>query len=230
MSISKQNNKQQQAGFLYLVFAALFIASLITCNLIANKFVTVDLGFHVFTVSAGVLPYPLTFLITDILSEIYGRKRTNQVVFAGFFSSILVLGILYLGHNFEAIESSPVSQQEYATVFQNSWKIISASMVAYLAAQFLDIRLFHFWKGLTKGKHLWIRNNFSTIVSQLVDTTLVVGIIFIGVAELSFIGELIADGWLFKIVFAAADTFLIYPVIFFFRKYFNLEQGEELDF
>ena len=221
---------KQHAGFVYLVFAALFIASLITCNLIANKFVSVNLGFHTFVVSAGVLPYPITFLITDILSEIYGRRRTNQVVIAGFFSTILVLGILYLGHNFAAIDSSPVSQEEYATVFQNSWKIIMASMTAYLVAQFLDIRLFHFWKKVTRGKHLWIRNNFSTVASQLVDTTLVVGIIFIGIAEVSFIGNLIKDGWLFKILFAAADTILIYPIVFGFRKYFNLKEGEELDF
>lgn len=225
-----KNKKQQQAGFIYLVFAALFIASLITCNLIANKFVTVDMGFHVFTVSAGVLPYPLTFLITDILSEIYGQRRTNQVVAAGFFSSVLVLGILYIGNAFPAIADSPVSQHEYATVFQNSWKIILASMAAYLAAQFLDIRIFHFWKKTTKGKHLWLRNNFSTIVSQLIDTTLVVTIIFIGVAEFAFIKDLIIDGWFFKVLFAAADTILIYPIVFAFRKTFNLKPGEELDF
>ncbi|WP_417599786.1 queuosine precursor transporter [Owenweeksia hongkongensis] len=227
---SLQNKKQQQAGFIYLVLAALFIASLVTCNLIANKFVKVDMGFHVFQVSAGVLPYPITFLITDILSEIYGRQRTNQVVLAGFFSTLLVLGILYVGHNFPAIESSPVSEQDYSSVFQNSWKIIMASMVAYLAAQFLDIRIFHFWKRVTKGKHLWLRNNFSTVISQLVDTTLVVSIIFIGVAEVSFITGLIADGWLFKILFALADTALIYPIVIGFRKYFELEPGEELDF
>lgn len=225
-----QNKKQQQAGFTYLVLAALFIASLVTCNLIANKFVEVDMGFHVFSVSAGILPYPLTFLITDILSEIYGRKRTNQVVLAGFFSTILVLGILYVGHSFPAIKSSPVTEEDYASVFQNSWKIIMASMAAYLAAQFLDIRIFHFWKKLTKGKHLWLRNNFSTIISQLVDTTLVVSIIFIGTAEVSFITGLIVDGWLFKILFALADTAIIYPIIFGFRKYFKLKPHEELDF
>jgi len=76
---------------LYLFLAGIFIASLVTCNLIANKFVTIDLGFKVFIVSAGILPYPLTFLVTDILSEIYGKKRTNMVVFSGFFASLFVL-------------------------------------------------------------------------------------------------------------------------------------------
>ena len=75
---------------LYIILSGIFIASLVTCNLIANKFVSIDLGFKTFIVSAGILPYPITFLITDILSEIYGRKMTNRVVLSGFFASIIV--------------------------------------------------------------------------------------------------------------------------------------------
>lgn len=210
------------------MLAALFIASLVTCNLIANKFVLVDLGFTTFKVSAGVLPYPLTFLITDILSEVYGRKRTNAVVASGFLATLLVLLILFLGHSFPALDNSPVTEEEYSSVFRNSWRVISASMVAYLAAQFLDVRLFHFWKKLTNGKKLWLRNNFSTVFSQLVDTILVTTVIFIGVEDFQFISALVWDGWLFKILFAAADTLVIYIVIYFFRKSFRLKPGEEI--
>lgn len=212
------------------MLAALFIASLVTCNLIANKFVEVDMGFATFNISAGVLPYPLTFLITDILSEIYGRKRTNAVVASGFFATLLVLLILYLGHSFPALANSPVTEEEYASVFRNSWRVMSASMLAYLGAQFLDVRLFHFWKRLTRGKKLWLRNNFSTMLSQLVDTILVTTVIFIGIEDVQFIGSLIWDGWLFKVLFAAADTVVIYIVIYFFRKHFNLKPGEEIEF
>ncbi len=219
-----------QAAFLFLILAGLFITSLVTCNLIANKFVAVDLGFKTFQVSAGILPYPLTFLITDILSEVYGRQKTNAVVITGFFSSLLVLFILYLGHMFPALENSPVSQGEYASVFRNSWRVISASMLAYLAAQFIDVRIFHFWKRKTKGKHLWFRNNFSTIFSQLIDTILVTTVIFIGVASTDFITGLILDGWLFKVLFAAADTLIIYPVVYAIRKYFKLKSAEEIAF
>ena len=81
----------------YVILSAIFIASLITCNLIANKFVTVDLGFKVFIVSAGILPYPLTFLVTDLISELYGQKKANLVVFSGFIASIFVLFFLWLG-------------------------------------------------------------------------------------------------------------------------------------
>ena len=211
-----------------MLLAALFVTALVTCNLIANKFISVDLGFKTFVISAGVLPYPATFLITDILSEIYGRRRTNEVVFAGFAASVFVLFILWLGHQFPAIENSPVNDDQYGTVFQNSWRVISASMIAYLAAQLIDIRIFHFWKGVTKGKHLWLRNNFSTIFSQLVDTTLVVSVIFIGLTPVANIGQMILDGWLFKIICAVVDTIFIYAAVGWFRKRFALAHGEEL--
>ena len=177
MDLAKSNFKDQ----LYLVLAGVFIASLVTCNLIANKFVSVDLGFKVFIVSAGILPYPLTFLVTDLISELYGQKKANLVVFSGFVASVFVLIFLWLGSQFSAISGSVVDDITYNSVFQNAWRLIAASMVAYLFAQFVDVRIFHFWKRLPKGKHLWLRNNGSTVASQLIDTTLVVCILFVGV-------------------------------------------------
>ena len=197
----------------YIFLSAIFIASLVTCNLIANKFVWVDLGFKVFIVSAGILPYPLTFLVTDLISELYGQKKANLVVFSGFVASMFVLLFLWLGGQFNAIPSSIVNDDIYNSVFQNAWRIIAASMIAYLFAQFIDVRIFHFWKRLTNGKHLWLRNNGSTIASQLVDTTLVIMILFVGVWESDQIISAIIDGWLFKMLMAAIDTPIIYGII-----------------
>ena len=197
----------------YIFLSAIFIASLVTCNLIANKFVTVDLGFKVFIVSAGILPYPLTFLVTDLISELYGQKKANLVVFSGFVASMFVLLFLWLGGQFNAIPSSIVNDDIYNSVFQNAWRIIAASMIAYLFAQFIDVRIFHFWKRLTNGKHLWLRNNGSTIASQSVDTTLVIMILFVGVWESDQIISAIIDGWLFKMLMAAIDTPIIYGII-----------------
>jgi len=219
---------RQSALTLYVTLAGLFIASLVTCNLVANKFVSVDLGFTEFILSAGVLAYPITFLITDLLSELYGREQTNKVVVSGFGALLLVLIILKLGGAFNAIDSSPVNDAAYATVFANSWRVIVASMVAYLVAQLIDVRLFHFWKRLTKGKHLWLRNNASTILSQLVDTTLVVGVLFIGVEPINKILLFILHGWLFKMLCALADTPLLYLTVWAGRKKFNLAQNQEL--
>ncbi len=226
-------NKQlrKKADILYLALAGLFIASLVVCNLIANKFITVDLGFlgfsEPFIISAGVLPYPITFLITDLLSEFYGRKKTSRVVWVGFLSSFFVLGVLWLGNQFAAIPESPVADGDYDKMFGNSWRVIFASMTAYLMAQLVDVRLFHFWKGLTKGKYLWLRNNASTIMSQLVDTFLVVLVLFVGKLSFGQMGDMILDGWLFKALCALIDTPIIYLLAWGIRKQFRLQWGEE---
>ena len=210
----QQNNFKDQ---LYLVLSGIFIASLVTCNLIANKFVTVDLGFKVFIVSAGILPYPLTFLVTDLISELYGQRKANLVVFSGFIASLFVLLFLWLGGQFNSIPNSLVSDEIYNSVFQNAWRLIAGSMIAYLFAQFVDVRIFHFWKKLTDGKHLWLRNNGSTIVSQLVDTTLVICILFLGVWKTDQILSAIIDGWIFKMLMALLDTPIIYGIIYLLK-------------
>lgn len=231
-TIVLEGKKLALARRIYLFLASLFIAALITCNIIANKFIAVDIWlfgyWKTFVISVGILPYPLTFLITDILSEIYGRKRTNEVVIAGFGVSLFVLFILWLGHIFPAMSNSPVSDDAYNVVFQNSWRVIMASMAAYLSAQILDVRLFHFWKKVTKGKRLWVRNNFSTMASQLVDTFLVVTIIFIGQESFQTIGGYVLDGWLFKILCALVDTIFIYLIVWVFKRVFGIQQGQEI--
>ena len=211
----------------YLVLAGIFIASLVTCNLIANKFVTVDLGFKVFIVSAGILPYPLTFLVTDLISELYGQKKANLVVFSGFIASLFVLLFLWLGGQFNSIPSSIVDDFTYNSVFRNAWRLIAASMVAYLIAQFIDVRIFHFWKKLTNGKHLWLRNNGSTIASQLVDTSLVICILFVGVWKPDQIISAIFDGWMFKMLMAFIDTPIIYGILYLLKGKIDIATYEE---
>ncbi|MEE3302974.1 MAG: queuosine precursor transporter, partial [Candidatus Neomarinimicrobiota bacterium] len=174
-------------------------------------------GFKVFIVSAGILPYPITFLVTDLISELYGQQKANRVVASGFIASIFVLLFLWLGGQFNAIDKSDVTDIMYDEVFGNSWRIIAGSMVAYLSAQFIDVRIFHFWKKLTNGKHLWLRNNGSTIASQLIDTTLVVFILFYGKEELGWIYIAIINGWLFKMLMALIDTPIIYGVIYLLK-------------
>tara|TARA_B100000470_G_scaffold69507_1_gene53087 strand:+ start:5983 stop:6684 length:702 start_codon:yes stop_codon:yes gene_type:complete len=223
--IMDQDNKFKEQ--FYLVLAGIFIASLVTCNLIANKFVTVDFGFKVFIVSAGILPYPLTFLVTDLISELYGQKKANLIVFSGFVASLFVLLFLWIGGQFNSIPSSIVDDVTYNSVFQNAWRLIAASMVAYLFAQFIDVRIFHFWKRLTNGKHLWIRNNGSTIVSQLVDTILVICILFFGVWESDQILSAIIDGWLFKMLMAFLDTPIIYGILYLLKDKIDIAHIEE---
>ncbi|MFC2175621.1 queuosine precursor transporter [Bacteroidota bacterium] len=224
--------KQRHADLVYLILAGVFIASLVTCNLIFQKFFTWNpFGLYNFEISVGILPYPITFLVTDLISEVYGRKKANLVVLAGLVSSIFVLGVVSLADAAEATTWSPVSNDEFRNVFGLTRVSVGASMAAYLVAQFVDIRLFHFWKRLTKGKHLWIRNNFSTMTSQLLDTAIILLLLcFAGAIEWSFFWSLLFAGFLFKALVAAVDTPFLYLFTWLFRRYFGLQQAEELQY
>ena len=223
------------AEITYLILAALFIASLVTSNLIFQKFFywhPIDLevfGSKLFEVSVGLLPYPITFLITDILSEIYGRKKANLVVIAGIFASFFSLAIIYVSKEAPATSWSPVNDTTFTKVFGATPLAVLASMMAYLTAQFIDIRIYHFWKKLTRGNHLWLRNNFSTFSSQIVDTlTVLLLLCSFGIISWdNFLGLLIS-GVLFKILIAALDTPILYLIIYGFRTYFGLKKGEEI--
>lgn len=227
--------QKSTAQLIYLILAALFIASLVTSNLIFQKFFywyPFDISiFNVklFEVSVGLLPYPITFLITDILSEIYGKKKANQVVIAGIFASFFSLLIIYVSKNVPATSWSQVDDKTFLNVFGAAPLAVFASMMAYLFAQFIDIRVYHFWKNLTKGKHLWIRNNFSTFTSQFIDTFTVLVLLcsFDIIAWDKFLG-LLLGGVLFKIMIAALDTPILYAIVYIFRKKFNLKVGEEI--
>lgn len=221
---------KNQAQLIYLILAALFIASLVTSNLIFQKFFYWEpFNLYRFEISVGILPYPITFLITDILSEIYGKKKANQVVVAGIFASFFSMLIILIADYAPAIDKSPINNETFNTVFGLSPLAVLASMLAYLFAQFVDIRIFHFWKDLTKGKHLWLRNNFSTFLSQFIDTFTVLFLLCsFKVLPWNIFGSLLLSGFLFKVIIAALDTPILYIVVYWFRKKFNLKIGEEL--
>jgi uncharacterized integral membrane protein (TIGR00697 family) len=216
---------------IYFILAALFITSLVVSNLIFQKFFSWDFfGIYTFKISVGILPYPITFLITDIVSEIYGKKRANQVVTTGIFASVFSLLIIWVAASVPALTDSPINDKLFLKVFGNSAIAVFASMMAYLLAQYIDIQIFHFWKRLTKGKHLWLRNNFSTFLSQFVDTFSVLFLLCsFEILPWDIFTELLISGFLFKVLIAALDTPLLYAAVFAMRKYFNLTPTKELE-
>ena len=221
---------QLSAQRIYLILGALFIASLVVSNLIFQKFFYWDFfGIYTFEISVGILPYPVTFLITDIISEVYGKRKANQIVTAGIFASFFSLLIVFLAEAVPATEWSPINDELFETVFGATTIAVFASMIAYLLAQYIDIQLFHFWKKLTKGKHLWLRNNFSTFLSQFVDTFSVLFLLCsFNKIEWDLFGGLLLSGFLFKVIVAAIDTPFLYLGVYALRKRFDLKQGEEL--
>lgn len=222
--------KKQLADTVYLILAALFIASLVASNLIFQKFFYWEpFGWYRFEISVGILPYPITFLITDILSEIYGKKKANQVVIAGIFASLFSMIIIIIADFAPAIDSSPVNDEVFHQVFGVSPLAVFASMIAYLFAQFIDIRIFHFWKKQTNGKHLWLRNNFSTFASQFMDTFTVLFLLCsFHILPWTIFTSLLISGFLFKVLIAALDTPVLYGIVFLFRRRFHLEVGQEI--
>ena len=205
---------------LFLFLSAIFLTALVLGNIIGTtKFVR----FYFFTVPAGVLAYPFTFLATDLICELYGKKRAQFLVIVGFTMNFFMLGLMTLGHFLS--DANGVS--EGTSVFESVYKFmignVIASMIAYLIAQTVDVNLFHFWKNLTKGKHLWLRNIFSTTGSQLVDTISILLILFYSsnlgenVNQLSDLIPLIYSSYLFKFFFALFDTPLFYIGVWFFK-------------
>ena len=224
-------SKKLSAYKIYLVLATLFITSLVVSNLIFQKFFSWDFfGIYTFEISVGILPYPITFLVTDLISEIYGKKKANQVVTAGIFASFFSLLIIYVSDVVPATAWSPVDDSMFTKVFGFSVIAVFSSMIAYLLAQFVDIRIYHYWKRLTKGRHLWLRNNFSTVTSQFLDTFSVLFLLCsFGVIEWSLFSILLLNGFLFKVLVALLDTPILYVTVHYFRTKFNLKVGEEIN-
>lgn len=240
------NRKYKQALHLYLTLGAIFIASLVGCNLIFQKFFyweplmflssyfsetsTVQyLLQYRFEISVGIIAYPVTFLVTDMISEIFGKKKANQIVVAGLISATFIYLMITVAIWAPATDWSPVNEETFEKVFGLTGPAVFASMVAYLMAQFIDIRIYHFWKKLTKGRKLWLRNNFSTIPSQLIDTAVVLVLLCLfGKISWERYPGLLINGFLFKVLFALIDTPLLYLVVIIARNYFNLKPGEEM--
>ena len=231
---------------IYLLLGGIFIASLISSNLIFQKFffwtpfaflASPDSGNwlswlseYTFELSVGILPYPITFLVTDIISEIYGREKANRVVMVGFISSIFIMGVVMVGDMVSATQWSPVDDSVFHRVFGLFGPAVFASMTAYITAQFIDIRIFHFWKRKTNNRHLWLRNNGSTIFSQLIDTLSVLFLLCsFGVIDWVRFYPLLLNGFLFKVLVALIDTPFFYLFSHLLRKFFGLKLGEELE-
>ncbi len=247
----------------FLVLAGLFLGSLTMLNILGvTRFIklagvtmaegTADEWELVFAVAVGVLPYPVTFLCTDLICEFYGRARANWVVVVGLLLNGWVVLVLWIGGMMPGWEGVDAATGEMARdaagrlpVFYEVRRLtmaaVGASMVAYLAAQFCDVYLFHFWKKLTQGKHLWLRNNASTMVSQLVDTVAVILITYVSFNVLDpdsgqglplkadqsvwfqLVVSFILAGYAFKFVVALLDTIPFYLAVRFLRSYLEFD-------
>lgn len=237
----------------FLALSGVFLGTLAMLNILGiSRFV--NMSFELFgmniplVVAVGVLPYPVTFLCTDLISELYGRKRANDVVWVGLLLNVWVIFLLWLGGvlpGFETIDAVTGEvardladrQPVFFEIRTLAFGAVAASMIAYMVAQFCDVQLFHFWKRVTKGKHLWLRNNASTMASQMVDTTAVILITHFYANALPIDPEqelwpqlttFILSGYVFKLIVAALDTGPLYLLVGRLRPYLGLGEHEEV--
>jgi len=185
---------------------ALVAALVIMANIFANKIVV----FGPFTVPAGVIVFSMTFFITDLLSEKFGKKYAYKAVWAGFFANLIFIISLYIVISWQPAPYATEISEMFAKVLALTPRIAIAGFIAYIISQNHDVWAFHFWKRLTKGKHLWLRNNASTISSQLIDSVIFTTIAFYGVFP---IWPLILGTWVVKIIIALIDTPFMYAAI-----------------
>ena len=236
----------------YLVLAGLFLGSMTMLNILGtSRFV--DLSFEIagvripMALAIGVLPYPVTFLCTDFISELYGQRRANFLVWVGLMLNAWVVLFLWMGGALPptpAIDAAtglpPTDAYDFAfyRIRYLTMGAVVGSMIAYLAAQLCDVSLFHFWKRLTNGRHLWLRNNGSTLVSQFVDTFCVITITHFyakgipldpNAAVWPQLWVFIASGYVFKLAIALSDTLPFYVGVHYLSRFLEIDPNSEHD-
>jgi uncharacterized PurR-regulated membrane protein YhhQ (DUF165 family) len=248
--ISEEVRERRERVF--LVLAGFFLCAMTMLNIIG---ITRFIQLGPMALAVGVLPYPLTFLCTDLISELYGRARANFMVTVGLILNFFILGTMWLASAMPSVgpESQPPWQliqlaedvalpngtsvtdsvELFTLLFATTSGAVMASMTAYIAAQYCDVYIFHFLKRLTKGKHLWLRNNGSTIISQGVDSFMVILVTFgaqflAGAMTAGAMLVLMGSNYLFKLCVALADTLPFYLGVHYLSKYLELSEEELL--
>jgi len=205
----------------FIIILSIFVGSITIASVLANKIISV-FGFFV---PAGVLAYSITFICTDVISEIWGKKRANQTILGSFIALLFVLILVRVSLLWP---KAPFWDQESAfqTILGSTSRIIIASFIAYLVSQFHDVWAFHLLKKITKDRHLWLRNNLSTAVSQFIDSFIFITIAFYGIMP---IWQLIIGQWVIKLAIAVLDTPVIYFVVWYIRERLNVTVEQSIE-
>lgn len=205
---------------IYAGLCILFSVLIVTGNLTYQKFVALPLlPFHTFELSVGAIIYPLTFLITDLIAEFYGKERARFCVQFAISMNVLVAIIIAGMDMLQATEWSKIDNHTFHKVFGLYSVAFIGSIIACYLSQAVDITLYLWIRKITKGNWLWIRNNGSTAVSLLIDTFVVISFMTLfGVLPLEQMGSLILNSYSFKLFFTICSTPLFYMCVGIMRK------------
>lgn len=193
---------------IYFFLGCIFCIVVIVGNIIFQKFIHISIPSILnLEISVGVLLYPITFLISDLLTEFYGKKRAKYVTLVTIVISFLVMCLLYISVNLKAVDWSHINDEQFKKVFSVYNTGTLASIIAIYIGQIIDITVFAWLKAKTNSQHLWLRNNVSTIIAQFFDTLAVLIILcFFNILPLSQLPNVFISSFIFKIIAAIIDT------------------------
>lgn len=223
---------------LFVVCTAIFVTALVVAEATASKlFTVIELPFSIsifgeqfnsVVMTAGVIAFPITFIITDLLNEYYGKPGIRFVTYIGMAMIIFEFGLLQAAMNVPTSPISPVPSEAFNTVFGASGRIIIGSLIAYVIGQLADISLFHWLRGLTKGKHLWLRATGSTFGSQFLDTFIVLFVAFYGPMTIQTIIAVALFNYAYKFIVAIVITPVIYGAHHLIDRYLGDDVAQEM--
>jgi queuosine precursor transporter len=198
-----------------LVALAIYLTALFAANTLGLKLMPFLFGSHL---SVGVFTFPIVFLMTDVIGELYGKKMAKLFVLAGFVSTVLFIGFTFLSLAMPWSPDGLWAKEGYNTIFGLSARIAIASVAAFVIAEYQDVWSFFFFKGMFGEKLFWLRSLLSNLWSQLLDTTIFMLIAFLGVYSTSTLISIIITWWLFKVAMGFLYTPLSYLAIHLLRE------------
>ncbi len=214
---------------LFTLLASTFLTALIIAETTGGKLIQLTISQSlVFTMTMGVIPFPVTFIVTDIINEYYGRHGIRFITLVGMIMVLFALVILQIDMTIPAAAISPVQDEAFHAVFGISTRIINGSLIAYMIGQLVDIHVFHFLRGKTGGRMLWLRATGSTVVSQLIDSFVVLFIAFLGQLTIAQILSVGLTNYIYKFLIAVAITPLLYLVHVLVDRYLGKELAEKM--
>ncbi len=212
---------------LYAVLFGIFLTGLILAEITGSKLIQFPVSETlVFTMTMGVIPFPLTFIVTDLINEYFGKPGIRFVTIVGMIMIALAYVILTVDMAIPGAPISPVNDEQFRAVFGQSNRIILGSLIAYLIGQMIDIHVFHWIRQKTHTRLLWLRATGSTFVSQFVDSFVVLLIAFYGKIPTETIMNIGVTNYVYKFILAIAITPLIYLAHYAIDRYLGNREAE----
>ena len=217
---------QTRRDVVYLALAGFFVTNAILGELTGGKL----FALGPFTLSIGVIPWPVVFIATDLINEYFGRDGVRRLTFMTIALIVYAFVVLFAAMQVPAASFSPVTDGQFQAVFGQSLWIIAGSVTAFAASQLVDVTIFWLVRHKTGGRYLWLRATGSTVISQLIDSFVIIGIAFWlpGKVKTSEFLTVAASNYSFKLLIALGVTPLLYAGHAMIDRFLGLDEAHRL--